>query len=74
MHDEIFIIMMINIEYDLKFCQYDLICTKTIGIGIDITDFFQNRTKLKFDNYDYNDDRFNGMAFMTGLTVSCIVK
>ena len=51
--------IMITIKYEWMFCQYDLLCTKTIGTIINITDFFQNRTKYKYDNYDYTDDTFN---------------
>ena len=30
--------------------------------------------KYKYDDYDYNDDVINGMAFMTGLPVFPLTK
>ena len=47
---------------------------KSIEIVINITEFsLKNKSRFKCDHYDYNDDRFNGMAFMTGLPVSCFI-
>ena len=66
--------MIITNKYYWICCQYNLSCTKTIGIEINIMDFFKKRTTYKYENYDYNVSTFNGIAFMTSLPVSCIVN
>ena len=63
---------MINIEHEYICCQYNLIYTKRFWnfTIYNISNFSQNLTRYKYDDYDYGVDGFNGMAFMTGLHVS----